>query len=191
MARKIVKFLACDRCPVTRKTPATRSETISIGDSHWSLDLCEICGRKLDMEIWSWGRLGKEVDARGSQAAIRLITEDSKFEARRAAELRSQQKDAVSTARSAAVEAPQPARAGLSPSAAKWRFTNHALERLQEREVGVIEALQACTKPSVRRAGDRPGVSVQETGGVQVVVNDATKEILTVARKDREARKAI
>ena len=187
MARKTIKFLACDRCPQGREQPATRTETISIGDSRWQLDLCEDCGRKLDRDLYSWGRLGTPVEERGSAEGQRIIASGYLFEAKRAAELRSKQvaEDRSRPAKGATVVTRVDLQDVLPPHAADWGFTDHARERLEERKIHVIDALRAATRPTVKRPGNKPNTVIHEANGVQVMLDINAKQILTVAHQPR------
>lgn len=190
MALVEVKTRVCDRCPTGKERPATRTENISIGSTRWRMELCEGCGAKLEREIFSWGRLGEQLEDRVGPACRGGYDVEQQ---RHTAELRAAQ---TKIDRDARIEiTPDPMMnnipstglpVGLPVSAGDWIFSQHAIERLTERGVRVIDALRAASQPKVRRPGRGPGVWVQYSNGVKVVVNRQAMRILTVAKETNE-----
>jgi len=185
MARKRVAVKVCDRCPLNKQVKATRTETFSLGGMHWKIDLCEAHGEALERDLWAWGRLAEEVEQ------PKVFTREYVSAATKAAELRAKQ--------AAPRPEPAPERAPQEPlplrflphgavEAGEYKFTAHALERLEEREVPMVAALQAAVHPLVRRPGREPGLLVHERDNTKVVVNPSTRTILTVAQLHPERK---
>ena len=192
MARRMVKVRTCDRCPIGKEKPSTLTQRFSMGDTHWQIDLCEQHGAMFEREIYAWGRLGEEVEP--VSAPIRFGTSYVE-QARRVAELRTQQSEADRAARAdeqaqQIVASAHHALPGAPSDADAYVFTDHARERLAERGVSVVSALWAASAPHVRRPGRQPGLMVHERNGTKVVLNPHTKAIITVAIVE-EHRKAI
>ena len=186
MARVQVVVEVCDRCPVGREGPATRTEIISIGTSRWQLKLCEKHGSDLDREMFGWGRLGEQLEDHVGTAFRGYDVEQH----RRTAELRAEQtradRDAeplAMTLAAATIKA-EANRTGLPVSAGKWVFTQHAIERLSERNIRVIDALRAASQPKVQRPGRDRNVWLHSSEGVNVAVDRSTNRILTVSLTD-------
>lgn len=200
MAQKLVKFKACDRCPLNKKpVPATRTIRFGFGDTFWDIDVCELHGHQLERDLYGWGRLGRVVE---QQQLGRMFGSDYSANARRLSELRSEQHRedrAVDDARRselaaatgtellARVQGPQPA---APEDAGEYVFTEHALMRLEEREISAINALWAASSPKLRRPARQQGLIIHERDGVKVVLNPQTKAIITVAIADNTNGKA-
>lgn len=205
MAKRRVQVKVCDRCPIGKEKPATRTVRFSLDKTTWDIDLCEQHGGMIERELYAWGRLGREVE--DADQVGRMFGSKYHHDARRLSELRSTQAAAdrehatvgepSTNARTllASVSGPQPA----APSdASEYVFTDHARERLEERGVRVIDAIWAASAPTVRRPARQQGLAVHERGGVKVVLNPQTKAIITVAvvgseptQQDPTHRKAI
>ena len=189
MARRVVKFRICDRCPAQREKKATHLDVVlMLGQTKFLLDLCDDHNAELDRVVFGWGRLGTEVEHQARFGA------EYKERTSRIAELRSAQaethvKKAI-PAKGLHLAGPVPE--GLPADAVEWIFTPHAKDRMQERKVSAIEVLRAACNPVIQRPGRTDTTMVYEAHGVKVVVDPDTKEILTVAREDREPqRKAL
>lgn len=204
--RKAVKVKVCDRCPVGREGPATRSEVISLGGSRFLLALCEDCGKKLDREFFAWARLGEQLEE--GQQASRVISAEYLAEARRTAELRAKQEredkskaaadqaaarmaEALATAGAMRADelmlaAGAPLDSSLPAEAGQWSFTEHARERMIERRITVLDALRAVVLPTIRHSGRTSTTFVHTAGGVRVVIDPSTMKILTVAHQKNE-----
>ena len=192
--QQIVKV--CDRCPLGKNpTKATRTIRFGFGDTFWDIDVCEKHGDMLERELYAWGLLGKAVEDRPTSR----FGADYGHAGRRLAELRTQQsredRETVEAARDYAAAAtgtellartagPQ---AAAPDDAADYVFTEHALQRMQERGVKAIDAIWAASAPTVKRPGRHHGLMVHERAGTKVVVNPSTKTIITVALEDRKA----
>jgi len=216
--RKAVKVKVCDRCPVGREGPATRSEVISLGGSRFLLALCEDCGRKLDREFFAWARLGEQLEE--GQQASRLISAEYMAEARRVAELRAKQvhedksKEVTAQAEAdrAAAEAQMakvlatdgsmradelmlaagaPLDSSLPAEAGQWSFTEHARERMIQRRITVLDALRAVVLPTIRHGGRTPTTFIHIASGVRVVVDPSIMKILTVAHQAHQKNEPI
>ena len=168
--------MKCDRCPVTKARNAVTKHTISLGTTRWSLALCEECGRRLEREMFGWGRLGNQLDDAPDTSRY---GPDYIAAHRRAAEQRSSQREEPRPVPKPTPTTERPL--GLPLSASQWRFTDHAQERMGERQVDALAVLHAVTSPTLVRPGDAPNTRILEARGVKVVVNSFTNEILTVA----------
>lgn len=184
MARVQVVTEVCDRCPMGKEGPATRTEVISIGTSRWQLKLCEKHGNDLDREIFGWGRLGEQLEEHSSPAFGGYDIEQG----RRTAELRAEQskadRDAEPMTLAAATIKAEANRTGLPVSAGKWVFTQHAIERLSERNIRIIDALRAASQPKIQRPGRDRNIWLHTSEGVRVTVDRSTNRILTVSLTD-------
>lgn len=67
-----------------------------------------------------------------------------------------------------------------------WRLTRHAFEREAERVVSREDALMAAQFPDLIRPGDRPTTEVRMRGNTWVVVDPDTREIVSVAYREKE-----
>ncbi|WP_460630119.1 hypothetical protein [Intrasporangium mesophilum] len=167
-----------------------------MGDTLWDIDLCEKHGDALERELYAWGLLGRAVE---EHQTGRMFGSNYGSNGRRLAELRTQQsredRETVAAARQYAVTAtgtellaraggPRPA---APEDAGAWVFTEHAIERMEERNVRAIDAVWAASAPTVKRPGKHAGLMVHERGDTKVVVNPATKVIITVALPERKA----
>ena len=197
MGRKLVKVKDCDRCPTNRQVPATGTFRFSFGDHHWEIDLCDAHLKMIERDMYAWARLGREVEQHG---VGRMFGSEYHRQPRRTAELRTAQ-----TAEDAAKErvtsnakrgdellaeqvtGPRPA---APADASEYVFTEHALQRLREREVNPIDALWAASDPTIKREARQPGLTLHERNGIKVVLNPHTKAIITVAATEN-TRKAI
>jgi hypothetical protein len=186
MAKVKIKKRICERCPVGREQPATRVETISLGSTRWRLELCENCGRRLEQDMWSWGRLGKPLDNEESRP---FGTYDIAGQ-RRAAELRSVQ---VNAERPKRPDTPEES-IDLGPGR-RWVFSANAMERLDEFHIRAVDVLRAADDPfDIRDANIDDGIlatlaghsKVYEGHGVKFVVDLKSNQILTVAKSTSE-----
>lgn len=177
----------CDRCPSGKEKKATHvGVMLSLGRYKWKLDLCDSCNMELDRVIWSWGRLGEEIE----DQHVTRFTEATKVEGQRLAELRTAQKEVHEPKLvGKAIRVSGDALIGLPDDAHEWVFTTHAYERLTQRKISAARALKAAAAPTlVRQDLDRnpdPDVYVHITDGIQVVANVPQKVILTVAKVAR------
>lgn len=188
MALVKIKVQVCDRCPVGREGPATRVEIISLGTSRFQLELCEDCGSRLDREFYAWARLGQQLETEvGPSFRGGYDVEQH----RHTAELRHEQTQADRDTHAARLESDSPIigymGTGLPVSAGKWIFTKHAIERLSERNIRLIDALRAASQPKIQRPGRDTNVFIHVSNGIQVAVDRSTNRILTVAHSETEA----
>jgi len=186
VARKLVKVLVCDHCPPGREAPATHTQTLTLGDGSWSLDLCEGCARKLDRVVVSWARRGRALN-HAPASAFEFFSADYRRDARSAAQSRARENASRAPTRQAA--GPAPPTPALPPATDDWLFTGHARSRLAGRDIPAAAALQAAAHPTVRRPGRRPGTALHQADGVKVVVVLASREILSVSRPHHGAEK--
>jgi len=189
MARRKTVIKVCDRCPVGKEKRATRTMTFALEGATYRIDVCEPHGAALERDILAWARLAEEVEQ------ARMFSADYTQAAKRAAELRSRQAHVfarpTAVQRESAPVLPLPSFTGSEAhKAGEYQFTEHAVERLQERQVAPKDALLAATRPTVRRPGRMPELVVHERAGVKVVVNPSTNAIITVARTADTDRKA-
>lgn len=188
MARKIITIELCVRCPVGREKEATRTEMLALGDTRFQLRLCETHGEALVRDVFAWGRLGEQLEEipKGTR-----FTPEYAAEQRRLADLRTKQaqEDRAKERHPSATPVTKPQKLrGLPHDADQWVFTLHAQQRLQEREISVVDALRAACEPSVVRHGRTDDTAIHENGEAKVVVNPNTKEILTVGLPQRDQR---
>lgn len=187
--RKRIKIEACERCPLGRERPATRTVHLSVDHSHWVLQLCEEHGKDLDRDTWGWGSLGQLTEPPSSSGNF---DEGWRTNAKRAAEQRTRQaaedrlavkaKTSVLQANPATRAVPRP----LPPAVGDYHFTDHARERYIERKIKMVDILWALSMPTIIRPGDRPGTEIRIRDGVKVVLCVQSKEILTVANTKGE-----
>ena len=196
MKKKVATQL-CNRCPVGKELAATQNVILALGDTRWRLQLCEDCGRRLERDMFAWGRLGESLGDANSKNSLSYLSADYLVQARHAAELRSSQerkpeKMAIFDSKVAIFEpGPVTSQLNLPHNASQWRFTEHAIERMEEREISVVEALRAASAPQITREGKLPGTALHETVGIKVVVNVKTKHILTATRTQPIKEEAI
>lgn len=194
MARKVVVIELCVRCPVGREQEATRTELLSLGDTRFELRLCEAHGEALVRDVFAWGRLGIQLENLPSSSKF---TPEYAAAHRRAAELRTEQakedraRNNHPAGKGTPATQPQTGKLrGLPHDADEWVFSLHAQQRLQQREIAIVDALRAACEPLVVRQGRTPDTAIHENGEAKVVVNPNTKEILTVGYpQNRDQRK--
>lgn len=196
MSKRLVKVRECDRCPRNRKPNlATKQVPFSFDGVKWLIDLCDDCYDKLEREMYAWGRLGEEID----QSETARFTEETRAAGIRLAELRAQQREDLTKARPVAPEEVVPKRAmhlanvptGLPDEAKDWVFSDHAIQRMRERNVSAVQALFAALSPEIQRPGRDDDTTVCYARGVKAVVKFADQVVLTVAREDsNQFRKA-
>lgn len=194
MAKRMVKFRECDRCPRNRKpNVATRMVPFSFDTEHWKIDLCDECFLRMEREMFAWGRLGTEDEA---APTVQRFTKETVEAGRRLADLRTRQaeKPAAPVASTKPMHLAGPIPEGLPEEAKDWVFDPHAIQRMRERHVSALEVLRAACKPEVFAPSDRePGDRmVHRAGGVKVVVDPIQQVIYTVGREDvPDTRKAV
>lgn len=200
MVSRAVKTKTCDRCPLGKKpVPATRTIRFGFADTFWDIDVCEMHGSMLEREMYAWGRLGRIVE---DNASGTMFGSDYGTNMKRLGELRATQsredRELAEAKRAdhpaatgaellAAAQGPQPA---APADAGEYVFTEHALQRLEEREIRAIDALWAASEPTLRRPARQQGLMIHERAGTKVVLNTQTKAIITVAVVDTN-RKAV
>lgn len=206
MAKRLVHVTVCDRCPVNKRKPATHPAVpFGFGENRWKIALCDQHYEMLSRDMYAWGLLATEVEE--DAIASRRFHPSNGAEMRRLAELRTRQaaedreialaaRDFSVAATGAQVVAGLGAKTLLSPiphDHKDWYFTQHALDRMAERDVDPIDILWACSKPKLSYSGREPGLMVHELeNGTKAVVNPSTKTIITVAIKDdADDRKAV
>lgn len=191
MAKRLIKVTVCDRCPVNKQRPATHPNVrFGFGENRWKIALCDQHYDMLSRDLYAWGLLGEEVEET-NKPTFRQTPE-----LRRLAELRTRQSQ----------EDREIARAGRDYSVVAvgsqlverlggvdvphwhkdWYFTQHALDRMEEREVDVIEVLRTCVDPQKSRTAREPGLVIHERGETKVVLNPRTKVIITVALRNSD-----
>lgn len=184
MSKQMVKKRYCDRCPLNKQRPATVTRTFGFDQTFWKADLCEQHDDMLTRELYAWGMLGEPIEEAPTAPVRRVTFGRDAEELRRLADLRHRQ-----TQEDRAITTAPPITLPLDHG--DWHFTEHALERMEEREVDVVDILWACSSPTLRRPGDDHGVFIHERNGTKVVCNPTTKDILTVADARTDDRKAV
>lgn len=184
--KKRVTVKTCDRCPIGREKPATDTVRFSMAERTWSIDVCDDHYRMLERDIYAWGRLAEEVEP---ASVGRMFGSDYAADARRLSSLRGRQdaddraheKEKRALRGSEVVARASGPRLAAPADADRWVFTEHALERLQERGVNPVAALWAASEPAVKRPAREQGLVIHERDGVKVVLNPSTQAIITVA----------
>lgn len=74
-------------------------------------------------------------------------------------------------------------RKAVSDEAMAYALSEHALERMTQRQVSVNEVYAAISRPTIQRGGRSPNTLVLLSGDVKVVVNSEEKRVLTVSRE--------
>jgi len=182
--KKIVRV--CDRCPVGHEQPVDTSVVLGLDKTRWKLELCVECNKRLEREMFAWGRLGEQLEewTPGGHQFDETYVAGS----RRAAELRAKE----------AAHTPKPApKVNLTVSAEidgrRWAFTEHSIGRMTEHNIRAVDVLRVATNPEVTRLATPydgglatlTGRSeVHEGNGLKVVVDLINREILTVARSE-------
>lgn len=193
MVQQRVPIDVCDRCPYGTAKPATAKHVVIIDGEACELVLCEPHDTMFNRDMYTWTRLGKEIDA-PVRPHIRSVTftEERKEEARRLTQLREKaHADAAMQSYvkqrlaqiDVAIETAEEKRERQSiPGALGWRLTTHAAERMQERGFTVREVLQAAAMPKtvVRQPWRGDHIAIHCYDNCRVVVDDVTKAIITV-----------
>lgn len=199
MARHLVKVKYCDRCPVNRPKPAThKGIPFGFGENRWKIDLCDQHYDMLSRDMYVWGMLGESVEpeVRSTYATtpeLRRLAELRERQAREDREIAKAGRD-YSVVASGSTLIERLDGVDVPHGHEHWYFTQHALDRMEEREVDATDVLWACVKPDMTRSAREPGLVIQERGDTKVVVNPSTKVIVTVALVNTNAdnqRKAV
>lgn len=180
-----VESQTCIRCYFNGRKKATASVKVKYGDTAWVLDLCASHASEFDDAMWAWLRLARE-DAVASAFA-------GAGQSERLRDAKAERPVLPEKFTAAPQSAPKP---GLDVATiwAKWQFSDHALERLDERGriygFDLADVLMAAEYPEVSAPSKSdPTLTVQRRGPIKVVVNRAMLSIVTVASPDSgEAR---
>ena len=173
------KLGPCGRC--FSPTAAVTVERVAFGNSTYEIPLCNPHADAFRREMFAWTRCG------------RLEEEETFFRRREVADGESRGRVVasyvhipVSRPREQPPEpeppkTPQLSRPTVPPGAHAWTFSDHALDRQDERGVSTEEALWCAVAPDSVRPGKRqPGTMVHIRGRVRIVVNPVMKRIITV-----------
>lgn len=186
MAKRLVPKQYCDRCPVTKAKPATHiGIPFGFGEHKWKIDLCDQHYDMLSRDFFAWGLLAEEIEEAPTRFSSGYVAD-----LRRAAEIREREAE---LAREAARYEPL----GVEPpwSYDQWYFTDHAIERMNERFVDPVDVLWACVRPTFTRPASRPGdersLVMHIRDDTKVVLDPKTQTIVTVAFVDISERKAV
>jgi hypothetical protein len=173
MARREVKYRACDRCPTSIR--ATETHRLAYNGIEYELDLCVKHTDALDREIFGWTRLGREVQVPRTFVPRAVIPAP--------VDLYGAPHDDVQTDVQTAATEPT-AREDPIPDLG-WSISPHAKQRIEERgpEFGFTErdVLLAAVRPEkVYSDIAGPGRERRLRNGLFVVVNTDTKNVITV-----------
>lgn len=174
----------CVRCMTPRR--AVTVERLSFGTSTYRLPLCDQHADMFQANMFGWSRCGELEEEFVSFAPKIEPPPERQLGRLVASHVAIPAGEPVAKSPEPVRDVPQP-RFDPTPliNASRWTFTEHARERMTQREVGEQDALWCAEHPDVIRDGDE-GRKVHIRGPIKVVVDPATHRIITVADRRYE-----
>jgi hypothetical protein len=202
MVSRKATITVCDRDGFGKERPATQERVFALEDRYYKLELCDEHAKMFDREVGAWARLAAEIDTPDfARPRSQFFLDERARETARIRELSQKAKEQAAvgdfaTKRAAAmaaqveadVAAESEARSRkLIPGGMKWRLTDHARERAEQRGYTVHDVLEAAARPDHTYASVRdPELTIHERAGCRVVVDGRSCAIITVIdRNDR------
>lgn len=208
MARSGDVIGKCQRC-YGGKVPAVARVRFNYKGTPYETILCASHAEKIELDMQAWVRTATELgvtreDSRAASSFARPIGAPYVAEEAGRAPVRVPRIVQANTARPG-LPVPDPAlalRMGYDPDPAfprrdeirpetveAWQdaFTEHALERMELRQISVTQVLRCIQSPAkTRRCPSKPGADTDTAmyvfEDVKVIVNERTRSILTVSR---------
>ncbi len=187
MTKKVEQYRVCDR-PHPREVAAVVTERIMLNGVRWDLDLCQACSDQLHALIHDWGDCGTVTNAKAS-----VFDQQRKITGPIVINLdagKAKPEKVVLSSEDIEPEQPAPVVRELPTipaTASRWVFSDHAIDRLREREITSDEALNAAERPEIVLPDKKQrGVEIRSRSDVVVVVDPFEDEILTVYRPGSE-----
>jgi hypothetical protein len=192
MVRKTIEV--CDRDAPGREKPYTQERIFALEGRHYLLRLCDAHAEMFDRDLAVWTRLAEEIENPDTNGRVKseYFNNQRKEEARRITELREAanrkaQIEQAALARRKAIdvetEMQDELEARLSiPGATNWRVTDHARQRMRQREFTITDVLKTATAPQQTYA--QPwhgrGEKIYQRGECRIVVDERHNSIITV-----------
>ncbi len=187
MTKQVQQYRICDR-PHPRDVDAVVTERLMLNGVRWELDLCQACSDQLHALIHDWGDCGTQANAKTSvfdqqRRITGPVTINLDAGKPRPEKVVLSEED---LAPEAAPVVPKE-RPTIPHTASRWVFSDHAIDRLREREITSDEALHAAERPEkVLPDKQQRGAEIRSRGDVVAVVDPFEDEILTVYRPGSE-----
>jgi hypothetical protein len=187
MTKQVQQYRICDR-PHPREVPAVVQEKLMLNGVRWDLDLCQACSDQLHALIHDWGDCGTQ--AKGN---ISVFDAQRKITGPVTINLDAGKPRPEKVILSSEDVEPEPAQVAAKPrpaiphTAARWVFSDHAVDRLNERELTSDEVLHAAESPATvfpDKKGE--GLEIRQRGEVIAVVDPYVYEIVTAYRPGSE-----
>jgi hypothetical protein len=169
MSGQVVIYRVCDKC--SGEVAATVTDKLSLNGHRYEVDLCDEHSTALHAAVLAWAELGKKTGSPSRWDVARTHT----------GEIRGGATPAPTRTRTPEpVEQPARLVEELPASAARWRLSEHAEQRMTERGFTRREVLMAAERPEVVMPPDDRGGREQKWGRCLVVVSVDAPVILTV-----------
>lgn len=167
--RQTILYRVCDTPHETERL-ATQTEKFSLNGYRYEVDTCEECSAQLYGTLMAWADRGT------------CVGEPTVFDRPTLARERTivMSETAPAVAEQPAVERRHQPRAALPRTAERWRLTQHALERIEERGFTKEQVLWACERPEVVEPEMDHGVEQRRRGRCLAVVDPVSFDVVTV-----------
>lgn len=192
MTKQVMQYRVCDCCPT--EPPAVVTEKLQLNGARVELDLCQKCSDRLYSDFLGWADKGTPIGNGTVFDQQRQITGPVLVNL----DVPKKVSDRPTVISEEMTEEPTPIarnQPASPPTAHRWIFTDHALERVQERNLNVDEVLFAAERPAfVYPSKTDPGLEVRTLNNVTAIVDPILFEIITAydsaSEGDREPLKA-
>ena len=189
MAKQVVRYRTCDRCP--GEVPADVIDKVSINGERFDLDLCTRHSLEMAVAIGKWTDHGTKTGDSSTwdrQRPANPVTVDvtstkkdpviADLEARREQERRASERTArVKPLRTVLANDPD-----LPLTASRWHLTTHVQERMEQRSYQLRDVLWAAERPETVTPG-KDGIELRRRGTCEVRVDPYSLDIITVVDK--------
>lgn len=165
--REVVVYRVCDM-PHKKETKAEATERVILNGHKWEIDLCADCSAGMLSAVMKYADHGTKTGEPTVFDKPRRPTTSVTPAPRPMPE---------------PVVIPQTQREPMPASAERWRLTQHALERMEERGLDMYEVLMTAERPQQSTPSKKdPAAQERFRDGVLVVVKPDTLEVLTCVR---------
>jgi hypothetical protein len=154
--------------------------TVGVGDDLYRIPLCDAHADACQTDLFGWTRCGTIVNDSSRDIGGTVVASHVHVPVHRVPELTPGAPESPPDFAMVPTPRREP---GLPAGHEDWTFSHHALMRRATREIPELDAWWAVLHPDVIRQGNQEGTRVHVRGSVQVVVNPATRTVLTVCRK--------
>ena len=183
MTKQVMQFRICDNHPDGPDIPAVVTENLALNGAKVALDLCQDCSDELYSSYLRWADLGTPIgsgtvfDGQRKLTGPLVINLDAPKPAAPDRRVVLSEEDIIDEP---ALVEPRP-RSKSPLTAHRWIFSDHAMDRMRERNLDVDEVLTAAERPALCTPSKHDlDLQKRKHGDVTAVVNPVTCEIITV-----------